>query len=124
MALVISELAFVSVLPVVNAAVCVVGAVCVIKVPSVSLLLVVALVAEAELRALFLNCQDRMIFKSTLEDMCHLQPKIPVHCNIANSVGIANNTTKRQISQVMEMRYFWTCERIHKMSIPLSGTPG
>jgi hypothetical protein len=71
----------------------------------------VASVAEAELGALFLNCQEGMIFKLTLEDLRHKQPKIPVHCDNAMVVGIANNTIKRQQSRAMEMRYFWTCEK-------------
>jgi hypothetical protein len=71
----------------------------------------VASAAEAELVALFENCQERMIFKATHEDLGHLQPPIPVHCNNATAVGIANNTIKRQRSCAMEMKYFWTCEK-------------
>jgi hypothetical protein len=59
---------------------------------------VVASAAEAELGALLLNCQEGMIFKATLEDLDHPQPKIPVHCNNATAVRIANNTIKRQRS--------------------------
>jgi hypothetical protein len=36
---------------------------------------VVASVAEAELGALFHNCQNRIIFRKTLVDMGHPQPK-------------------------------------------------
>ena len=57
---------------------------------------VVASVAEAELGSLFLNCQEGMIFKTNLEDLGHPQPKIPVHCNNATTIGIATNTIKRQ----------------------------
>jgi hypothetical protein len=35
----------------------------------------VASAAETELGALFLNCQEGMIFKTTLEDLGHPQPK-------------------------------------------------
>ncbi len=66
---------------------------------------VVASAAEAELGALLLNCQEGMIFKATLEDLDHPQPKIPVHCNNATAVRIANNTIKRQRSWAMEMRW-------------------
>ena len=55
---------------------------------------VVASAAEAELGALFLNCQEGIIFKTTLEDLGHPQPKVPVHCNNATAVGIATNTIK------------------------------
>jgi hypothetical protein len=72
---------------------------------------VVASAAEAELGALFLNCQEGMIFKLTLEDLGHKQPKIPVHCDNATAVSIANNTIKRQQSRAVEMRYVWSCEK-------------
>jgi hypothetical protein len=85
---------------------------------------VVASAAKAELGALFPNCQEGMIFKSTLEDMGHPQPKIPMHCENATAVGIVNNTIKRQRSQAMEMRYFGLVKKMHKMSICLIGTPG
>jgi hypothetical protein len=59
---------------------------------------VVALVEEAELEALFHNCQTRMIFRQTLADLGHTQPKTPVHCNNATAVGITNNAVKQQQS--------------------------
>ena len=71
----------------------------------------VASAAEAELGALFMNCQEGMIFKATLEDLGHPQPPIPVHCDNATAVGIANNTIKCQRLRAMEMKYFWTCEK-------------
>ena len=59
---------------------------------------VVASAAEAELGALFHNCQTGMIFWKTLKDLGHPQPKMPVHCDNATAVGIASNTVKRQLS--------------------------
>jgi hypothetical protein len=64
---------------------------------------VVASAAEAELRSLFLNCQEGLVFKTTLEDLGHPQPKIPVHCNNATDTGIAPDTIKRQQLRAMEM---------------------
>jgi hypothetical protein len=71
----------------------------------------VASAAKAELGALFINCQEGLIFKSTLEDLGHPQPKILVHCNNATAVGITNNTIKQHRLRAMEMRYFWTWEK-------------
>ncbi len=71
----------------------------------------VASAAEAELGALFMNCQEGMIFNATLKHLGHPQPAIPVHCDNVTAVGIANNTIKRQILQAMEMKYFWTCKK-------------
>ncbi len=87
------------------------------------LICVVALAAEAELSALFMNCQEGIIIKTTLEDLGHPQPRIPIHCDNATAIGIANNTIKRQRSCAMEMKYFWTCEKMHRKCFHLSGTP-
>ncbi len=67
---------------------------------------VVASAAEAELGALYHNCQTGIIFRLTLSYMGHPQPQTPVHCDNATAVGIANNTIKRQCSRSMEMRFF------------------
>ena len=55
---------------------------------------VVALAAEAELGALFHNCQTGMIFQQSLAHLVHPQPKNPVHCDNATAAGIANNMVK------------------------------
>jgi hypothetical protein len=85
---------------------------------------VVASAAEAELGALFHNCQDGIIFRQTLEDMGHPQPKTPVHCDNATAVGIANNTVKRQRSRSMEMRFFWIGDKIAQEMYDVSWHPG
>ncbi len=86
--------------------------------------LVVASAAEAELGTLFLNCQEGMIFRLTLEDLGHPQPKIPVHCDNATAVGIANNTIKQQQSWLMEMQYFWVGDKVAQDLYSLSWYPG
>ena len=85
---------------------------------------VVASAAEAELGALFHNCQDGIIFRQTLEDLGHPQPKTPVHCDNATAVGIANNTVKRQRSRSMEMRFFWIGDKIAQEIYDISWHPG
>jgi hypothetical protein len=57
---------------------------------------VVASATEADLGALFHNCQDGIIFWQTLTNLGHPQPKMPAHCDNATAIGIANNTIKRQ----------------------------
>ncbi len=74
--------------------------------------------------ALFLNCQEGIILRTTLKDLGHPQPRIPVHCDNASAVGIANNTIKRQRSQAMEMRYFWTCEKDAQKMYSFKWHPG
>ncbi len=85
---------------------------------------VVASAAEAELGALYHNCQTGMIFRLTLSDMGHPQPQTPVHCDNATAVGIANNTIKRQRSWSMEMRFFWVEDKIAQEMNSLKWHPG
>jgi hypothetical protein len=73
---------------------------------------VVALAAEAELGTLFSNYKEGMIFRLTLEELGHPQPKNPIHYNNAIAVSIANNTVKRKRSCSMEMRYFWVWDKV------------
>ncbi len=56
--------------------------------------------------------------------MGHPQPKIPIHCDNAMAVGIANNTIKRQHSQSMEMRFFWIGDKIAQQMYNLKWHPG
>ena len=68
---------------------------------------VAASAAEAELGALFLNAKEAKIMRLTLEELGHPQPPTPIHIDNSTTVGIVNNTIKRQKSRSMEMRYFW-----------------
>ncbi len=85
---------------------------------------VVASAAEAELGALFRNCQDGIIFRLTLENMGHPQPRTPVHCDNATAVGISNNTVKRQRARAMEMRFFWVGDKVAQDMYHLMWHPG
>ena len=85
---------------------------------------VVASAAEAELGALFQNCQDGIIFRLTLENLGHIQPKTPVHCDNATAIGIANNTVKRQQARAMEMRFFWVGDKVAQDMYDLTWHPG
>jgi hypothetical protein len=63
--------------------------------------------AEADLGALFLNAQEAKVIRLVLEELGHPQPPTPIHIDNTTTVGIVNNTIKRQRSCAMEMRYFW-----------------
>jgi hypothetical protein len=65
-----------------------------------------------------------MIFRLTLEELGHPQPKTPIHCNNATAVGIANNTVKRQRLRSMEMQYFWVCDKITQHAYDVKWHPG
>jgi hypothetical protein len=69
--------------------------------------LIAASAAEAELGALSLNAQQAKVLQLILTELSHPQPPMPIHIDNTTTVGIVNNTIKRQRSQAMEMRYFW-----------------
>jgi hypothetical protein len=69
--------------------------------------LVAASAAEAELGALFLNAQEAKVFRLVLAELGQPQPPTPIHINNTTTVGIVNNTIKRQQSKSMKKWYFW-----------------
>jgi hypothetical protein len=85
---------------------------------------IVAFTTKAKLGTLFLNRKEGMIFRMTLKELGHPQPKTQVHCNNATAIRIANNIGKRQRSQSMEMRYFWVCDKIAQDSYSVKWHPG
>jgi hypothetical protein len=84
----------------------------------------VASASKAELGALFLNCKEGMIFRLTMEELGHPQPKRQVHCDNAIAVGMANNKVKRQQSHLMEMQYFWVCDKVAQDAYDVKGNLG
>ncbi len=72
------------------------------------------LATEFELGALFLNAQEAEVIQLVLKELRHLQPPTPIHIDNTTTVGIINNTIKRQWSWAMEMRYFWLLNGIQK----------
>ena len=81
-----------------------------IHITCTNLKLVAALAAEAELGALFLNAQEAKVLRLVLKELGHPQPPTPIHVDNTTTVGIVNNTIKRQRSRAMEMCYMWLLE--------------
>jgi hypothetical protein len=69
--------------------------------------LIAASTAEAKLGALFLNAQEAKVLRLILTELGHPQPPTPIQIDNTTTVGIVNNTIKRQRSRAIEMRYFW-----------------
>jgi hypothetical protein len=65
-----------------------------------------------------------MIFRLTLEELGHPQPKTHVHCDNATAVGLANTTVKHQQSHSMEMQYFWVCNKVTQDAYDIKWHPG
>lgn len=86
--------------------------------------LVASSAAEAELGALFLNAKEAKIMRLTLEELGHPQPATPIHIDNSTTVGIVNNTVKRQKSRSMEMRYFWLLNGEAQQQFSFKHQPG
>ena len=67
--------------------------------------------AEAKLGALFLNCQEAVPIRITLEKMGHTQPPTPVQVDNSTALGIATGTIKQLKSKAMDMRFYWIRDR-------------
>jgi hypothetical protein len=85
---------------------------------------VVASAAEAELGALFPNCNQATVFRLTLKKMGHPQPPNPINCDYSTVVGTANHTAKRQCSRFIEMRFFWVADAVAKEKFDIKYFPG
>eukprot|EP00804_Cyclotella_cryptica_P002036 CCRYP_007428-RA/>CCRYP_007428-RA protein AED:0.34 eAED:0.34 QI:0/0/0/1/0/0/4/0/371 len=83
---------------------------------------ITASAAKAELGALFLNAKEAKIRR--LEELGHPQPPTPIHVDNSTTVGIVNNTIKRQKSQSMEMRYFWLLDGHNNKIFDFQYDPG
>lgn len=70
---------------------------------------VVALVAEAEVGALYVykNGQDAIEICNTLNGMGHPKAATPVNTDNSTAAGIANKTMKQQRSRAMDMQFYW-----------------
>jgi hypothetical protein len=55
--------------------------------------------AEAEVGDLFVNCQEAVALRTTLVELGHSQPPIPVKTDNSTASGITNNTLKQQQSR-------------------------
>ncbi len=79
---------------------------------------------EAKLGAFFLNAQEAKVLCRILDKLGHPQPPTPIHVDNTTTVGIVNNTIKRQHSCAMEMRYFWCWTGKLKLISKFNNSPG
>ena len=80
--------------------------------------------AEAELGAIFVNGQDAVPIRTTLDEMNHPQPPTPIQVDNATAVGIANRTIKQRQSKSMDMRFYWVTDRINQGQFLVYWRPG
>ena len=79
---------------------------------------------EAEIAALFKNCQEAVVLRNTLRNLGY--PQLPTPIKIYNStiVEIANNTILQRKSRTMDMRFYWVRDRVNQGQFIIYYRPG
>ena len=80
--------------------------------------------AEAELGALFSNCQEAVPIRITLEEMGNSQPPTPVLVYNSTALRIETGTIKQRKSKAMDMRFYWTKDRRNQEKFNIYWKPG
>ena len=73
---------------------------------------VMALVAEAEVRALFLNAQNLLLLRRTCKELGKKQPPTPMRADNSTASGILNKTLKQNRSKEINIRFHWLRYRV------------
>ena len=69
---------------------------------------------EAELGGLFENYQKETSTRTALATMGHLQPPTPVATENTAENSTVSGTTKKNISQAIDMRFYWVRDKIQQ----------
>jgi dsRNA-specific ribonuclease len=66
---------------------------------------VLASAAEAKIGALFLDGQEALPIRVTLDELGHTQPAKPMQTDNSTTVGFANDTIKQKRSKAINMQF-------------------
>mmetsp|Transcript_14913 Transcript_14913/g.18742 ORF Transcript_14913/g.18742 Transcript_14913/m.18742 type:complete len:179 (-) Transcript_14913:238-774(-) len=67
---------------------------------------VMASAAEAELGLAYLNAREAAPMQTTLKELGHLQPQMPIVRDNSTMYGIATNTAKQKRSKAMDIQFY------------------
>jgi hypothetical protein len=85
-----------------------------ISVPCKVLKAILASAAETELAGLFVNGQEAVPERITLEELGHPQGPTPMATDNGTALGIANDSIKQKRSKSMDMRFYWIRDRVRQ----------
>jgi hypothetical protein len=66
--------------------------------------------AEAEVRALYVNCREAILAHHTLNFIGHPPPPTPMQMDNTTAIGVVNNNIIKNL-KAMNMKYHWLCNR-------------
>jgi hypothetical protein len=75
---------------------------------------VLASAAECELGGLFINGQEAVPERTTLDELGHPQDATPMVTDNSTAMGIANDSIKQKRSKAMDMRFYWIRDRVRQ----------
>jgi hypothetical protein len=70
--------------------------------------------AEVEIGAVFINGKEGAVLCTSLEELGHKQPPIPMETDNTTATGYSNGTIKQKCTKVMDMRYYWSKDRVRQ----------
>jgi hypothetical protein len=62
--------------------------------------------AEAGIGAVFINAKEGAVLRTTLEELGHTQPPIPMETDNTTATGYSNGTIKQKRTKAMDMRFY------------------
>jgi len=80
--------------------------------------------AEAELGALFHNGKEACPLRIALEELGHTQPPTPLQTDNSTAFGVINDTVKQRRTKAMDMRFYWTRDRVRQGQFHVYWRPG
>ena len=80
--------------------------------------------AEAEIGAIFINCQDSEPIRNALLELGHAQPPTPVQTDNSTANGFLNKTIKQKRTKAIDMRFYWVIDRIKQNHFCIFWKPG
>ena len=85
---------------------------------------IVSSAAEAELGALFYNGKEVAHMREALQNMGHPQPPTPIQTDNTTAIGISTDSVKQKRSKAMDMRFYWTRDRVRQGQFHIYWKPG
>jgi hypothetical protein len=80
--------------------------------------------AEAEIGASYINGQEAIPIRNTLEELGHPQPPTPMQVDNSTADGFANDTIKQKRSKAIDMRFYWIKDRTRQGQFLVYWRPG
>jgi hypothetical protein len=80
--------------------------------------------AEAEIGAVFISAKEGAVLRTTLEELGHTQPPIPMETDNTTATGYSNGTIKQKRTKAMDMRFYWIKDRVKQGQFNVYWGPG